>query len=351
MKIVQKAWTAERVCKGRGSINLNPQWQRGPAWKLPRQVLLIDSILRGMDIPKVYLRQLSATAAYKFDAVDGQQRLRAIWMFRDDQLRLDHPEPLQKIDGHEIKGKSFSELHAHLQAKFDAFSISVALIEQGTNDEITGLFARLQMGVSLNPAELRNAMLLPMRHLISTIATSHRFFSESKIPGARYKHHDFVTHLFAMAAYQGKRDIKAPDLKHMIRDFDHARSNEALEISARVGDALNVLEQVNQLSDRKITQKWVFVDLCWLIMQRQAAGATVDSSKLSSAYLAFEKRRRDFNSQPELLIRGQRANAALDRHLYQYINAFRIQGGLKANIAARNAALKAHCPSIDMGDK
>ena len=58
MKIRQETWTVNELVKNKSKINLNPSWQRGPAWKLPRQVLLIDSILRGMDIPKVYLRSL-----------------------------------------------------------------------------------------------------------------------------------------------------------------------------------------------------------------------------------------------------------------------------------------------------
>ncbi len=351
MNIVQQAWSIERVHAERDSINLNPQWQRGPAWKGPRQVLLIDSLLRGMDIPKVYFRKLSTPSAFKFDAVDGQQRLRAIWMFADDELRLDYTETLPPIDGHPVNGLIFSELHADLRKRFCSFILSVAEIDAATNDEITSLFARLQMGVSLNPAELRNAMLSPMRHLVSTMAAGHEFFLNSRIPEARYKRHDYATHAFAMAAYAGKQDIKAPDLKRMISEYDHTRTEEALEVSAQVGDALNVLDTVNALLDFRITQKWIFVDLSWLIMQRQASGAVVSPEKLADSFRAFERRRREFNSRPELLIRGKRTNPALDRHLYQYINAFRMQGGIHTNLQLRNAALRAHCPNIDMRTK
>ncbi|RCS22600.1 hypothetical protein DUT91_17085 [Phyllobacterium salinisoli] len=46
LEIRQDAWTVGKLFGKRGQINLNPQWQRGPAWKQSRQVLLIDSILR-----------------------------------------------------------------------------------------------------------------------------------------------------------------------------------------------------------------------------------------------------------------------------------------------------------------
>jgi hypothetical protein len=351
MKIIQRQWPISRVSSERDTIDLNPLWQRGPAWKSPRQVLLIDSILRGMDIPKVYLRKLAGGGAFKFDAVDGQQRLRAIWMFHSDELRLEYSEALPAIDGHEIDGCLFSEIHEDLRKRFTSFEISVAEIERGTTDDITGLFARLQMGMPLNPAELRNATLSPIGHLVSAIATSHEFFDYCRIPEGRYKRYDFVTHAFAMAAYEGKRDIKAPDLKKMLVEYDHTRAGETLELSAKVGDALNVLHDVNALLDFKITQKWIFVDLAWLIMQRQAVGAEVNASKLADCYAEFDRKRREFNSRPELLIRRNRANPVLDRHLYHYINAFRTQGGLKESLTTRNAALRAHCPNIDMRKK
>jgi hypothetical protein len=350
MEVKQTRWTVDKFVRQMNVVNLNPIWQRGPAWKPARQVLLIDSILRGMDIPKIYLRRLSAEAPYRFDAVDGQQRLRAIWEFRAGRFRLDHPERLSDIDGSPVAGLRFDDLHADLQRKFSKFVISVAEIISGTSDEITNLFSRLQMGVSLNPAELRNAILGPMRHVIDAIARSHEFFLNTRIPQARYKRQDYVTHGFAMAAYQGQQDIKAADLKRMVRDFGPGQMDQILRMSAEVGDGLNVLSQVDNIVGHTITQKWIFVDLLWLIMQRHAGGAAVDPNKLATCYQEFEKKRREFNSRPEVLIRGRRREPQLDRHLYNYILAFRTQGGQRANLNTRNAALRAFCADIDQED-
>jgi hypothetical protein len=99
-----------------------------------------------------------------------------------------------------------------------------------------------------------------------------------------------------------------------------------------------------------ITQKWIFVDFLWLFMQRHAEGATIDIQKAAASYLQFEAKRREFNGKSEVLIRGRRHNPALDRHLYNYIEAFRIQGGQQANLKARNAAIRAFCPDIDRRD-
>lgn len=341
MRILQDRWTIERLHGQKDMINLNPRFQRGAAWQNPRQVLLIDSILRGMDIPKVYLRRLPGGGAHTHDAVDGQQRLRAIFEFRDDEYPLRYTDPLPQIEGHNVHDLHFSELHKSLRDRFDAFEVAVAEIIEATPDEISSLFSRLQMGVSLNPAELRNAIGGPLQHVINVMAETHEFFTTSRISGSRYKRADYAALLFAMAAYRGRSDLKAPDLKRMIGEYGPDRAGEILELAAEVGDALNVLASVNDALGYRLTQKWIVVDLAWLIMQRQRAGRTVDPAKLAAAYRVFDEQRLEYNSRPEDLIRGRRRNRSLDRHLYNYINAFRIQGGLAANVQIRAEAIRA----------
>jgi uncharacterized protein with ParB-like and HNH nuclease domain len=59
---------------------LNPTFQRRSVWQPQAKVLLIDTILRKMPVPKVYMRtQINAkTKRSVREIVDGQQRLRAI---------------------------------------------------------------------------------------------------------------------------------------------------------------------------------------------------------------------------------------------------------------------------------
>jgi hypothetical protein len=346
MKINQTLWSIQTLTQRKPEINLNPSWQRGPAWREPRQVLLIDSILRGMDIPKIYLRKLHPGGGHAYDAVDGQQRLRALWLFAEGRLALTHPEPLSPIDTLPVADQRFSDLPKSLRDRFNAFEVSVAEIVEADNNEITHLFSRLQMGVPLNPAELRNAMLVPMRHTIDTMATAHIFFTESRISASRYKRQDYAAHAFAMAAYGGIRDIKAPTLMAMNREFGPTQMIDILRFSREVGDALNVLANVNRVAAFRITQKWIFVDLCWLVMQHQAEGAVVDAAKLATAYLTFETLRRRNTSAPEELIRASRV-PPLDRHLYSYIVAFRTEGAARQNLIIRNSALRAFCSDIE----
>lgn len=345
MKIKQHNWPISKLVSARRSVNLNPTWQRGAAWKDPRKILLIDSILRGMDIPKVYLRKLPVNGAHKHDAVDGQQRIRAIWEFRAGDFSLHHPDPLPEIDGHPIHGLKFSQLHKSLRDRFDAFQVSVAEITSSDNDEITNLFARLQLGVALNPAELRNAMLAPARHIIDSIATGHAFFESTKIPETRYKRQDYVAHVFAMAAYKGQRNIKAPDLRKMILEFGPDQGPELLAISSAVNEALTVLAEVDGQLMRRITQKWLFVDLVWLIIQQQTAGHEVNADDLAESFAEFDDLRRSYTGKPEGLLqaRASAKQVRLNKSLYDYIMAFRAQGASHINLKTRNTSLRAYC--------
>lgn len=348
MRIEQHNWTSKQLYDDKSKFNLNPAWQRGPTWQVHRQSLLIDSILRGMDIPKIYLRKMAGGAAFSHEAVDGQQRLRAIWAFRDGSLQLSFNEPPELIGNTNLDGKTFATLPKSLRDRFDNFSVNIAEIVEGTTDEITNLFSRLQMGMSLNPAELRNAVLGAMRHVVDMVATSHVFFETSRIPDSRYKRQDYSAHAFAMAVFQANTDIKAPDLKRMFESYKSGKEAEVQGFFAKVGEALAVLAEVNAKARFSITQKWIFVDLAWLIMQHQEAGTAVDPGKLANRYMEFERQRRENIRNPERLLTQRGRGATERKHLYNYIMAFKAQGGTKENLKARNAALKFFTQNIEV---
>src|SRR3954447_4588899 len=69
----------------KGEIDLAPEYQRGKVWSRRRQALLIDSMLRGYDLPKFYVRHVESGPE---EVVDGQQRLTAIAAFFADEVPL-----------------------------------------------------------------------------------------------------------------------------------------------------------------------------------------------------------------------------------------------------------------------
>src|SRR3972149_11758879 len=67
-------------------LELNPRFQRRPVWTDKAKSFLIDTILRGKPIPKIFIRQKInvSTKTSTREVVDGQQRLRTILPFFND---------------------------------------------------------------------------------------------------------------------------------------------------------------------------------------------------------------------------------------------------------------------------
>jgi len=103
-----------------------------------------------------------------------------------------------------------------------------------------------------------------------------------------------------------------------------------------MGEALNVLAEVDQLTRFPITRKWIFVDLLGLIMSYQDAGKAINVAKFTAAYDAFEDRRRAYASTPDRLLDSSRKDARnLDRSLYDYLFAFRTEGARAPSLQQR----------------
>ncbi|MEB3099370.1 DUF262 domain-containing protein [Achromobacter sp. D10] len=134
-------------------LELNPNFQRAAVWTPAARTFLIDTILRELPIPKVYLRTKMNVVSKKSvrEVVDGQQRLRAIIDFANDKLTL------SKRAG-EFAGLTYSSMSEQLQEKFLGYPIAVDQLLNASDAEVLEVFARLNSySVALNHAEKRHA--------------------------------------------------------------------------------------------------------------------------------------------------------------------------------------------------
>lgn len=132
---------------------LSPAFQRGQVWKPAARIFLIDTILRGLPIPKIYIRTIidRKRKTSVREVIDGQQRMRAILDFVNDKMIL-------SSRAGEFSGYKFSTLPDHLQDKFLAYPLSVDQLLNASDDEVLEVFARLNSyTVTLNNAEKRHA--------------------------------------------------------------------------------------------------------------------------------------------------------------------------------------------------
>ena len=135
-------------------LELNPIFQRRSVWNESAKSYLIDTILRGKPIPKVFIRQKLnvSTKETMRDVVDGQQRLRTILSYLEDGFFV---SPRQN---QENGGKYFSQLSEENQQTILTYEISVDLLINMPDDEILDIFSRLNSySVILNDQEKINA--------------------------------------------------------------------------------------------------------------------------------------------------------------------------------------------------
>ena len=213
MKLNTKTWPVFSAEARERKIDPKPPYQRGPVWSQMQQQLFIDSIIRGYDIPKLYLRQIS-DSGYEWEVIDGQQRLRAIWQFIQNRYSLsDESDP---VSGHGLAGRLFSDLHDDLQQDFRAYELSVVVVEDAEDDEIEDMFLRLQNGVPLNSAEKRNAISGQIRNFIRDLAESHRVMTNSvPFKNNRYSHDEVVAQMLLIELNGGPTSIRHNHLKPM----------------------------------------------------------------------------------------------------------------------------------------
>ena len=140
-------WHQER------KLTLNPHFQRGSVWTPAARVYLIDTILRQLPIPKIYLRTTIDLLSKRSvrEVVDGQQRLRAIIDFSENKFLLTKRAA-------EFEGLKFSTLHEEQQQAFLSYPIAVDQLLNASDDLVLEVFARLNSySVSLNEPEKRHA--------------------------------------------------------------------------------------------------------------------------------------------------------------------------------------------------
>lgn len=149
-----------------GSLQLKPVFQRREVWPAKLKSLLIDTVVSGLPIPIIFLRQLQdvETLTTVMEVVDGQQRLRTFLSFIDPSSLEDYDPGkdsfmVQESHNPDIAGKTFRELTKTVRADILGYEISTHVFPPTTDDrDILRIFGRLNStGAKLNAQELRNA--------------------------------------------------------------------------------------------------------------------------------------------------------------------------------------------------
>ena len=135
------------------ALELSPEFQRNPVWQQPQKDYLIETIMLSLPVPEIYyVNRVQPNGDSVYIVVDGQQRLRTIIEFVNNEFEIKHT----------IKSypniKKFDDLSDHEKLRFWSYMIVVRDLEDSTDDDVRDLFQRInKYSIVLNDQELRNA--------------------------------------------------------------------------------------------------------------------------------------------------------------------------------------------------
>ena len=299
MKRKQENWPLASMNSNKDWIDPKPAYQRGPVWSTNHQQLFIDSILRGFDIPKLYLRAIDMGGGgqeYRWEVVDGQQRLKAVWDFYANRFALSSDsDPIEKES---IAKLCYKDLSRNLLLALDTYQLSVVILEDADDTEIEEMFIRLQNGVPLNSAEKRNAISGAMRDFINGEAVEHSLMARSvKFPNRRYAHDESVAQMMQIEMHKGPTSLRHPELKQLYETHRTFNTNSAEAQSLK--RVMNFLKRAFPERTPELTK----VNLISLYML--ASGALTKyalsgrAEEFGSWFIDFEQRRKAEDALPE----------------------------------------------------
>lgn len=230
-----------------------PKVQRDLVWTTSQKQLLIDSLIKNYDIPKLYFRELDDD---ELEVIDGQQRLNAIFEFLNDELRL--PADSDPYEEEQTAGKAWSELSTKFQIEFKNRTLDVVTLSGYTEEERDETFLRLQNGTPLKAPEKRRAISGNMRNVVEDLA-NHDVFEHCGFSDKHFAFQDVTAKALKMIMDGGPTAVTAQSLAKMYED------NKYIELTDKAPSALkrafSFLKRAFDASNNPKLKKYAIVDL------------------------------------------------------------------------------------------
>lgn len=193
------------------SLTLAPPFQRKPVWTEKQKSLLIDTILRELPVPEIYIqRKTSSDGETEYVVVDGQQRIRSILEFINGDFALFEDEGQENVRN--WAGLKFDDLNDDLKKALWDYNLAVRELPNVSDQEVRDIFRRLNVNlVPLNNQELRNARYNGPFITLMTKLAENDFWAENRIVTAtqirRMVDIEYISELF-VAMMHGVQDGK-----------------------------------------------------------------------------------------------------------------------------------------------
>lgn len=301
---------------------MDPPYQRkGKLWSLADKAYLIDSILNGYDIPKLYVADFTwgSSALNKkrlpYAIIDGKQRFEAIFDFYDGNVVLNHdftylPNRALSLAG--LGYKDLLEQYPQVAETFDQYNLMVMAVVASSEEPIDELFVRLNRSKPLTGAEIRNAMRGPAPAIIRRIAR-HNFFEVcARFQMSRAQDKNAAAKLLLFEYENALAETKKTRLDQFVRDASASRRpKEKLELAGRKTiDVLDRMEEIFLPRDMLLSSAGQVPIFYWFV---RSCGDS-DDSLIREFLVRFERKRKENRS----LVESNPQDKKIDRRLIEY---------------------------------
>lgn len=236
----------------RENLDMDPEYQRkGSLWGDEDQKFLIDTIINGYDIPKLYVADFTTLPSplnlerMRYAVIDGKQRFHALFKFFSNELPLSRNFVLTENPNLPLQGLLYRDLeenHPEIAARVEDFHLSVVHVVTDEEEKINELFVRLNKGLALTGAEQRNAMIGPVPKAIRRIA-NHEFFTRCvRFTTKRGQGLNAAAKILLTVIRGEITDTKKRDLDRLAHEFEQHSFNN---IEPAVEEANSVLDRMS----------------------------------------------------------------------------------------------------------
>jgi len=273
-------WFDERV-----KIDMTPKYQRrSNLWNKRKQAFLIDSIINDYDMPKFYLADFNYadTPLNKkkkpYAVIDGKQRFQAIYAFLSDDLPLNKDFVYASDPSLKLAGLSLLDIklkYPQIAEKVEKHVPTIMSVISDEESKIRQLFVRLNIGISANGAERRNAMDGVVPDLIRSLA-GHEFFKKKIRFGTNRMAEFNVVAKLLLIEHRGKFvDTKAGNLDALAREGEKGIQTTFKSARTRVREVLQSMVGVFKHRDPLLGSGGSIPLYYWFVKHHSSRKATI----------------------------------------------------------------------------
>lgn len=271
-------------------IDLDADYQREKIWSRKNQEELLDSIILGIDIPKLYLARVESEDNFDFECIDGKQRMTTLLEFYKPEAGSDNPLRI-RVAGDRYTYEQLQRDLPKVAKKIDDFELTFVVYPEIEDEEfLREIFRRLQLGIRLNTGELLKTYTGSLRDFVyKEMGKDAPFLRHTSLSDKRFSRQFTLAQIcinsFAKAETGDFVRARYDDLADFFKDkYNLDDGDENLE---RIREVLKAMDkdfrqQAGAISSRAVAvSAYLFAETLFLDKRKSVI------SKFAEFYVAF----------------------------------------------------------------